>query len=489
MSIPTRVVFVLLTAFTVLAVLAAPPVARALPASMILTINDSDVVEYGVVKRERGSGIGRGNWTYDAATNTLTLNDCILNYIHGEYTDHMTIIVNGTVDINRTNALCPLGLYKASHLSLKGAATSHLTCTNVAPTNGSPAIYAEGDLTIDGNLTITARGSRHGISSAFGTLTVTGNPTITAETQAGVTAEHAPLSASAVHIAGGTITCINPANSTTPSVYAMNDDVTLTGGTLTAPNGITADAGGVTIAGGSVYAPWNKIAPAPKNAAGQAINNPTGAALIALTVVGGTGTGTYPAGTTVPIAAATAPSGQTFDTWSSNGGGAFQSATAARTSFELPNRPVTVVACYRSTAAGGSGNGSAASGGSGGSAASGGAAGSVQGITMPVTKPTVKKVGISKLKVGKRKLTVTWKKLAASQQVTKYQVRWRIKGKAKWSKVKTLAASKKSYIISGLKKGKRYQVQVRAYRKITTGASAGTYYSAWSATKISGKLK
>jgi hypothetical protein len=40
-----------------------------------------------------------------------------------------------------------------------------------------------------------------------------------------------------------------------------------------------------------------------------------------------------------------------------------------------------------------------------------------------------------------------------------------------------------------LKKGKAYEVRIRAVKKISKGASKGTYYSEWSKIKISKKVK
>jgi len=64
----------------------------------------------------------------------------------------------------------------------------------------------------------------------------------------------------------------------------------------------------------------------------------------ALTVNGGTGSGDYAAGTSVPITAGAAPSGKVFDKWTSSAGGTFASATAATTTFTMPASAATVTA-------------------------------------------------------------------------------------------------------------------------------------------------
>jgi hypothetical protein len=98
------------------------------------------------------------------------------------------------------------------------------------------------------------------------------------------------------------------------------------------------------------------------------------------------------------------------------------------------------------------------------------------------------KTKIIKIKVGKRSLTVTWKKLAKSQKITKYQVRYQIKGKKSW-KVKTVAASKGKLIIKKLKKGKKYRVQVRSYKTVKVNGKSKQLYSPWSTVKTSKKVK
>ncbi len=95
-----------------------------------------------------------------------------------------------------------------------------------------------------------------------------------------------------------------------------------------------------------------------------------------------------------------------------------------------------------------------------------------------------KKNSISKIASGKKQMKVNWKKMSAAQKVTKYQVRYRIKGTSKW-KTKTYGASKSSATIKKLKKGKRYEVQVRSYKTV----SKVKYYSAWSVKKNSKKIK
>ena len=102
-------------------------------------------------------------------------------------------------------------------------------------------------------------------------------------------------------------------------------------------------------------------------------------------------------------------------------------------------------------------------------------------ITFKIVPP---KNSISKITVAKKQMKVTWKQVSATQKITKYEVRYRVKGTSKW-KTKSFAASASSAIIKSLTKGKKYEVQVRSCKKV----SGARYYSIWSATKTSRKIK
>ena len=83
------------------------------------------------------------------------------------------------------------------------------------------------------------------------------------------------------------------------------------------------------------------------------------------------------------------------------------------------------------------------------------------------------KVQLSSVKPAKKKMTVKFK---AAKGGVKYQVAYRIKGTSKW---KTKTVTKTKLTIKKLKKGKKYQVRVRAFKKV----SGKTYYGAWSSVK------
>jgi hypothetical protein len=93
------------------------------------------------------------------------------------------------------------------------------------------------------------------------------------------------------------------------------------------------------------------------------------------------------------------------------------------------------------------------------------------------------KASVSKLVAGKNQLKVTWKKVSAAQKITKYEVRYKIKGTKKWQ-TKTASAKSTGLTITKLQKGKAYQIQIRSYKTV----SKAKYYSAWSQVKTSGKV-
>ena len=110
--------------------------------------------------------------------------------------------------------------------------------------------------------------------------------------------------------------------------------------------------------------------------------------------------------------------------------------------------------------------------------------GDYTGVKVLEFKILPKSTSVSKAKAGKRSVKVTYKKVSSAQKVSAYQVRYRVKGTSSWKTVK-VSASKSSVTVKKLKKGKAYQVQVRSYKTV----SGVAYYSAWSASKYSGKVK
>ena len=93
-----------------------------------------------------------------------------------------------------------------------------------------------------------------------------------------------------------------------------------------------------------------------------------------------------------------------------------------------------------------------------------------------------RKAVIKSVKPGKKKMTVKAKNKLSYTGGNRYEVQYKVKGAKKWNKAVT---KKQSITIKKLKKGKQYQVRIRAYKKI----GKKTYYGAWSSVKTSKKIK
>ena len=93
-----------------------------------------------------------------------------------------------------------------------------------------------------------------------------------------------------------------------------------------------------------------------------------------------------------------------------------------------------------------------------------------------------KKAVISKAAAGKQQVKLTLSSKASATGGSTYQIQYRIKGKTKW---KTTTTKDKTKTIKKLKKGKKYQIRVRAYKSV-----GGTrYYGAWSKVKTTKKIR
>lgn len=108
--------------------------------------------------------------------------------------------------------------------------------------------------------------------------------------------------------------------------------------------------------------------------------------------------------------------------------------------------------------------------------------GNYTGTKAATFKITPKKAGIYSAKAGKGKVKVTMSKKVSATGGKYYQIKYRLKGKSSWKTVKTTLKTK---TIKSLKKGKRYQIKVRAFKKV----SGITYYGAWSKIKLTDKIK
>jgi uncharacterized repeat protein (TIGR02543 family) len=87
-----------------------------------------------------------------------------------------------------------------------------------------------------------------------------------------------------------------------------------------------------------------------------------------------------------------------------------------------------------------------------------------------------KTISIKNVTMGKSEMKVTWKKLSGT---TRYQIRYKAKGATAW-KSRSVSAKKTRLTLTRLKRGKKYQLQLRSYRTV----AGSKYYSAWSRTEM-----
>ena len=93
-----------------------------------------------------------------------------------------------------------------------------------------------------------------------------------------------------------------------------------------------------------------------------------------------------------------------------------------------------------------------------------------------------KKAVISKATPGKKQIKVTMSSKVSATGGSTYQIKYRVKGSSSWKTTTTTSTTK---TIKNLKKGKVYQIKVRAYKKV----DGTTYYGAWSKVKTTTKVK
>ena len=115
--------------------------------------------------------------------------------------------------------------------------------------------------------------------------------------------------------------------------------------------------------------------------------------------------------------------------------------------------------------------------------------GAYTGTVKKTFKIVPKKVAAKKaVSTKKKRATVTWAKGAAAQKLTGYQVRYSTSKKftAKTTKTKTVKGrTKTSCTLTGLKSGKTYYVQVRAYKTV----GGVKYVGAWSSKVLKVKVR
>lgn len=108
--------------------------------------------------------------------------------------------------------------------------------------------------------------------------------------------------------------------------------------------------------------------------------------------------------------------------------------------------------------------------------------GNYNGTLKKTFKINPKKPVISKLTSGKGKATVKMSTKVSSTGGTTYQISYRVKGTKTWKKTTTTSQTK---TIKSLKKGKKYEVKVRAYKTV----NKVKYYGEYSKLKTSAAVK
>lgn len=104
-----------------------------------------------------------------------------------------------------------------------------------------------------------------------------------------------------------------------------------------------------------------------------------------------------------------------------------------------------------------------------------------------------KKNSISKLTVGKKKVTVKFNKVSSAQKVTNYQIRYLEKGKSKYKyknlSIKSGGAKTATYTIKNLPKGKKYKVSIRGIKTVNVSGKKAKFQGPWSNAKTSAKVR
>lgn len=106
----------------------------------------------------------------------------------------------------------------------------------------------------------------------------------------------------------------------------------------------------------------------------------------------------------------------------------------------------------------------------------------VEKVSIPMLNPTLKAVKILKPKAGKKSATIKWKKIVKKylKKIKQVEIQFSTdKSFKKGVKTKYAKATKTSYKLKGLKKGKKYYVRIRAYTK----SGGKVHVSKWSAPK------
>ena len=89
----------------------------------------------------------------------------------------------------------------------------------------------------------------------------------------------------------------------------------------------------------------------------------------------------------------------------------------------------------------------------------------------------LKKVSLSSVKAGKKKLTAAWKKTGGNQG---YQIQYSTAKNFADAKILNVSAGKKSVVLKNLESKKKYYVRIRSYKKVN---NKEIWYTGWSKAK------
>ncbi len=97
-------------------------------------------------------------------------------------------------------------------------------------------------------------------------------------------------------------------------------------------------------------------------------------------------------------------------------------------------------------------------------------------VSLTFTDDKVAKVSSLKVKAGKKKLTITWKKMAG---IAGYELQISTKKSFKGAKTVKLGKNKAKYTAKKLKAKKKYYVRIRAYKTIKKKGKSKKVYGSW----------
>ena len=235
--------------------------------------------------------------------------------------------------------------------------------TDIVDLTGNITLYARWTAIAPATYTLTVvNGSGTGSYTAEATVTITANAAPSGKVfdkwtaTAGILA-NATSATTTFTMPAGVATVTATYKDAPPTTYALTVVSGSGTGNYTAGETVTITANAAP--SGKVFDKWAATAGSLANAnnATTTFTMPAGAATVtatykdapsstyALTVVNGSGTGSYATGETVPITASAAPSGKVFDKWIATAG-TLANANNASTTFTMPAGAATVTATY-----------------------------------------------------------------------------------------------------------------------------------------------